>query len=98
MGKMFSGLVKFTVAAAAVGGVCYIFKDKIKESKFYQDYDMDAKIEKVKTTIKEKFPSTKEEDIVAEDEIFFDDAEGADTERDYVSIETEDAEAVPAES
>ena len=34
MGKFFKGVVKFSVAAAAVGGLCYAFKDKIRESKF----------------------------------------------------------------
>ena len=93
MGKLLKGVVKFTVATAAVGGICYIFKDKIKESKIYQDYDMDTKIQKVKTTIKEKMPNVfeNEEDFVDEDEIFFDDLDltAEDVERDYVSIDPE---------
>ena len=43
MGKFFKGVVKFSVAAAAVGGLCYAFKDKIRESKVYQDNNVDEK-------------------------------------------------------
>lgn len=90
MGKLLKGVVKFTVAAAAIGGVCYAFKDQIKESKFYQEHDVDTKINKVKTTIKEKMPKafSNEEDIVDEDEIFFDDMDMAveSPEKNYVSI------------
>ena len=52
------GLLTVTTAAAAVAGVCYLFKDEIKGTKTYQDldekYDVDKKIkeysEKAKTT------------------------------------------------
>ncbi|MGN0436815.1 MAG: hypothetical protein ACI4D8_09330 [Wujia sp.] len=91
MGKLFKGVVKFTVAAATVTGVCYLFKDKIKQSKFYQEYDVDGKLDKVKNTIIEKLPKSdveNEEDIVDDDEIFFEEAE-ADTTRDYVSLDAE---------
>ncbi len=110
MGKLLKGVVKFTVAAAAIGGVCYAFKDQIKESKIYKDYDVDTKINKVKTTIKEKMPKafSNEEDIVDDDEIFFDDMDMAveSPEKNYVSIvpeqtadTTEDSETeAPAES
>lgn len=94
MGKMLKGLVKFTVAAATVSGVCYLFKDKIKESQIYEDYNIDDKIKRVKKTIKEKMPIPfeKEEDIVAEDEIFFDDLDfsAENAERDYVSINSDE--------
>ncbi len=97
MGKLFKSLVKVGVAAAAVGGICYAFKDKIKESKVYQEYDLDDKIQKVKSTIKDKMPkSDNEKDYVDDDEIFFDDLDAGSAERDYVSIDTdskdEDAE------
>ena len=89
MGKLLKGIVKFSVAAATVGGVCYVFKDKIKQSKFYQEYDVDSKIDKVKSTIKEKIPAFDDEaDIVEEDELFFDDSE-ADGSRDYVSLNSD---------
>lgn len=93
MGKLLKGVVKFTAAAAAVGGLCYVFRDKIKETQVYKDYDVDTKIQKVKTTIKEKMPKffENEEDIVEEDEIFFDDLDhvAEDAERDYVDIEAD---------
>ena len=102
MGKLFKSLVKVGVAAAAVGGICYAFKDKIKESKVYQEYELDDKIQKVKSTIKDKMPkSDNEKDYVDDDEIFFDDLDAGSAERDYVSIDTdskdEDAEDSSAE-
>ena len=102
MGQLFKSLVKVGVAAAAVGGICYAFKDKIKESKVYQEYDLDDKIQKVKSTIKDKMPkSDNEKDYVDDDEIFFDDLDAGSAERDYVSIDTdskdEDAEESSAE-
>ena len=102
MGQLFKSLVKVGVAAAAVGGICYAFKDKIKESKVYQEYDLDDKIQKVKSTIKDKMPkSDNEKDYVDDDEIFFDDLDAGSAERDYVSIDTdskdEDAEDSSAE-
>jgi hypothetical protein len=90
MSKLFKNLVRVSVAVATVGGLCYAFKDKIKESKAYQDYDVDTKLNKVKTTIKEKMPKVfdNEEDYVEDDEIFFEDEEfdPEKTSRDYVSI------------
>ncbi len=101
MGKLLKGVVKFTVAAAAIGGVCYAFKDQIKESKVYKDYDVDTKINKVKTTIKEKMPKAfvNEEDIVEDDEIFFDDMDMVveSPEKNYVSIVPEATEATTPE-
>ena len=82
MGKFFKGVVKFSVAAAAVGGLCYAFKDKIRESKVYQDNNVDEKINKVKTTIKE------EDDLFADDL----DLEMEDANRDYVTINPDDSE------
>lgn len=65
------------VTVAAIGGVCYAFRDKIKESKVYQSLDVEDKVEKVKTTIKEKMPTKddaerdyftlNEEDVVTTD-------------------------------
>lgn len=99
MGKLFKSLVKVGVAAAAVGGLCYAFKDKIKDSKVYQEYDLDDKIAKVKSTIKEKMPKTdNEKDYVEDDEIFFDDLDAGTTERDYVSIDTETTDNTAAEA
>ncbi len=58
---MIKGLAKFTIAAAAVGGICYAFKDQIKESKVYKDYDVENKIKKVKKAIEEKLPTPADE-------------------------------------
>ncbi|MBQ9935721.1 MAG: hypothetical protein IJO70_07735 [Lachnospiraceae bacterium] len=92
MGKLFKGVVKFTIAAAAVSGLAYVFKDQIKESKPYKEYEVDEKIKKVKTTLKEKMPAffDNEADFVEEDSLS-DELELAaeDVERDYVSITPE---------
>jgi len=85
MGKFFKGVVKFSVAAAAVGGLCYAFKDKIRESKVYQDNNVDEKINKVKTTIKDKMTinpddSEKSEEAAAEEPVEEAKAEDADAE------------------
>ncbi|MCI6240870.1 MAG: hypothetical protein MR625_06630 [Clostridium sp.] len=95
MGKFFKGVVKFSVAAAAVGGLCYAFKDKIRESKVYQDNNVDEKINKVKTTIKDKMPKIFDnEDDIEEDDLFADDLdlEMEDANRDYVTITPDDSE------
>lgn len=58
MGK--GKLFKAAATIAAIGGVCYVFRDKIKNSTVYQSLDMDNKVEKVKHTIKEKMPAKEE--------------------------------------
>ena len=58
MGK--GKLFKAVATIAAIGGVCYVFRDKIKNSTVYQSLDMDDKVEKVKNTIKEKMPAKEE--------------------------------------
>ena len=55
-GKLFNA----AATIAAIGGVCYVFRDKIKNSTVYQSLDMDDKVEKVKNTIKEKMPAKEE--------------------------------------
>lgn len=92
MGKLFKGVVKFTVATAVVGGLAYVFRDQIKESKPYKEYEVDEKIKKVKTTLKEKMPAIfdNEADFVEEDDLLEDlDLAAEDVERDYVSITPE---------
>lgn len=101
MGKFFKGIVKFTVAAGTVAGLCYVFKDKIKETKVYQDNNMDEKIQKVKTTIKEKMPKVFDnEDDIEEDDLFADDLdlEVEDANRDYVTIDPEAEADKPEDS
>lgn len=58
MGK--GKLFKAAATIAAIGGVCYVFRDKIKNSTVYQSLDMDDNVEKVKNTIKEKMPAKEE--------------------------------------
>ena len=58
MGK--GKLFKAAATIAAIGGVCYVFRDKIKNSTVYQSLDMDDKVEKVKHTIKERMPAKEE--------------------------------------
>ena len=58
MGK--GKLFKAAATIAAIGGVCYVFRDKIKNSTVYQSLDMDDMVEKVKNTIKEKMPAKAE--------------------------------------
>lgn len=70
MGK--GKLFKAAATIAAIGGVCYVFRDKIKNSTVYQSLDMDDKVEKVKHTIKEKMPA--KEEIADRDYFSLDDA------------------------
>ena len=60
MGK--HSFLKLMVTAAAVGGVCYAFRDKIKETKVYKSLDVEDKVEKAKRTIKEKVSSKDDDD------------------------------------
>lgn len=87
MGNKFLTVV---VAAAALGGICYAFKDKIKESKVYQSLDVEDKVQKVKSTIKEKMPS---KDDAAERDYFTLNDEDADAASDTETAEAPEAEA-----
>ena len=66
-------LLKTVVAAAAIGSVCYVFRDKIKASTAYQKLDekidvddkvskVNEKVAKVKDSIMEKMPVKDETD------------------------------------
>lgn len=88
MGK--GKLFKAAATIAAIGGVCYVFRDKIKSSTVYQSLDMDDKVEKVKNTIKEKMPAKEEPE---RDYFSLDDAP-ADAATDQQSENTSD---IPAE-
>ena len=82
MGK--GKLFKAAATIAAIGGVCYVFRDKIKNSTVYQSLDMDDKVEKVKHTIKEKMPA--KEETADRDYFSLDDAvDNTDTNAEAVS-------------
>lgn len=81
-------LLKTVVAAAAIGSVCYVFRDKIKASTAYQKLDekidvddkvskVNEKVAKVKDSIMEKMPIKDE------------------TDRDYFSLDDYTAEPDP---
>lgn len=81
-------LLKTVVAAAAIGSVCYAFRDKIKASTAYQKLDekidvddkvskVNEKVAKVKDSIMEKMPVKDE------------------TDRDYFSLDDYAAEPDP---
>lgn len=81
-------LLKTVVAAAAIGSVCYVFRDKIKASTAYQKLDekidvddkvskVNEKVAKVKDSIMEKMPVKDE------------------TDRDYFSLDDYAAEPDP---
>ena len=97
MGK--GKFLKAAAAIAAIGGVCYVFRDKIKNSTVYQSLDVDDKVEKVKSTIKEKMPVKDEAD---RDYFSLDDTDAASDNADAASEssakETENAGASSEDS
>ncbi|MCR5149499.1 MAG: hypothetical protein K6C35_11130 [Eubacterium sp.] len=100
---LLGGVIKFTVAAAAVSGICYLFRDDLKSSKTYQKYEVDEKINKARTAVKdktatikdkatalkEKAPWNKAASDVEDDELDIIIGDEA-ADRDYVSIDAED--------
>ena len=86
MGK--GKLFKAAATIAAIGGVCYVFRDKIKNSTVYQSLDMDDKVEKVKNTIKEKMPAKEEPEI--ESQILYENEGLSDVSEDLDVIEEQD--------
>lgn len=62
MGK--GKLFKAAATIAAIGGVCYVFRDKIKNSTVYQSLDMDDKVEKVKIRLKKKCLQRKNRSVI----------------------------------
>jgi len=79
-------LLAFTTAAAAIGGTCYIFRDKIKSSSLYQKTA--DKLSNLKDNISDKF--CEDDDFFFDDDDFEEEEEDifADTEhgREYTSI------------
>ncbi len=85
----FGKLLTATAAVAAIGGTCYIFKDKIKESKLYEDLDIENRLKQLKSLLKKD--DEEDDDFFDEDEYIFesDDTEDAeDTKRNYVPLNT----------
>lgn len=91
MGKKnstFGKLLAFTTTVAAIGGVCYIFRDQIKESSVYKKAS--DKFDELRNNMKDKHTDE-------EDDFFFDDdfednfeddvfAEDAKLNREYTAI------------
>lgn len=104
--SVFGGLMTAIVAAGAVVGLAYLFKDEIRETQKYKDlnakYDVDTKLKnaqaKANTTaqdFKAKAKKTWSDIKKAEDDIIDDgeiiiDGESSE-ERDYVTINPEEA-------
>ncbi len=89
-------LVSVAATVAAVGGVCYIFRDKIKESKIYNDLNLDVHLANAKKYWDEHKPTkNNEEDFFDEDEFIFEDVDSSD--RNYVSVSITPSEDVPSE-
>ena len=84
--------IAFSAAVAAIGGTCYVFRDKIKESELFQ-------------TITGKLANltNKDDDFTFDDDEFDDDdlfSTDAKNNREYTSITitSEDDDAIPSES
>lgn len=78
-------LLTATAAVAAIGGVCYFFKDKIKESKLYDDLDIDNRLKQLKSL----FEKEDEDDFFDEDEELFGEQTNTGSDRNYVSLNTD---------
>ncbi len=90
MGKKnsFGKLLAFTTTVAAIGGVCYIFRDQIKESSVYKKAC--DKFYNLRDKVNDKFASENEDFFFDddfkddfEDDMFTDDAKNS---REYTSI------------
>ena len=78
MGKFFKGVVKFSVAAAAVGGLCYAFKDK--DDLFADDLDLEMEDANRDYVTINPDDSEKSEEAAAEEPVEEAKAEDADAE------------------
>lgn len=81
-------LIAVTTAAAAAGGICYVFRNQIKESSIYQKSIQC--IDGLLTKVREKMDvSSSEDDFFFDDEADFDDSifsTNTESGRDYTSI------------
>ena len=92
-GGLLGKLLTAAACGAAIGGACYIFRDKIKESKIYEDLKIDDKLMTLKDLLTRD--SEDEEDYFDEDEYIFETGDTAsdmhnteDAGRNYVSLNT----------
>jgi hypothetical protein len=82
----FGKFLAFTTAVAAIGGTCYIFRDKIKACPFYQKSA--DKLSEIKDCLSDKFCNQDDDDFYFDDEdddfedVFSDAEQG----REYTSI------------
>lgn len=90
MAKKTSGLGKlfaFTAAVAAIGGVCYVFRDKIKESPLFQSTK--DKAGDLYDSVKTKMNKDDDDFFFDDEDDFFDDAandQDVTAGREYTSI------------
>lgn len=83
--KTFGKLLAFTTTAVAIGGTCYVFRDKIKQSSVYKA--VSEKLSDLFGSISEKY-SDDDDFFFDEEDDDFEDAFSKDTEhgREYTSI------------
>ncbi|MCR5701632.1 MAG: hypothetical protein K6G76_05740 [Lachnospiraceae bacterium] len=89
--KSFIGkLIAFTTTVAAIGGVCYVFRDKIKESQAFKTAS--DKAGDLYGTIKGKMNRDEEDFFFDDDDDFFEDDMDINdnSSREYTSIPTID--------
>ena len=58
------GITKFALTLAAAGGVCYLFRDKIKASKAYQTVESNDKVQRAKEAATDTYQRVKESEPV----------------------------------
>jgi hypothetical protein len=84
----FGKFLAFTTAVAAIGGTCYVFRDKIKACPFYQKSA--DKLSEIKDSLSDKFCNKEEDDFYSfnddEDDDFEDVFAEAEQGREYTSI------------
>ncbi len=91
-------LITAVIAGAAIGSACYIFRDKIRESKLYTGLNIDGRLAQLKALFKKE-----EEDFAEEDDYIFHTADKSSSDRTYVSLDTayeasDDTEQAAAEN
>lgn len=84
--KTFGKLLAFTTTAVAIGGTCYVFRDKIKQSSVYKA--VSEKLSDLFGSISEKYSDDDDDFFFDEEDDDFEDAFSKDTEhgREYTSI------------